>query len=227
MPTTSQVIARRIGRIAFGSALLVGVACLVARACTGDLVHRSFNGRGPRLDAAEIVGLTWLVAAVAGVGAWRVALRARLLRNPDSLFAESLMVPAAGLALILPITLHLPVVLALGDREAFAIWVLVSMWITGLAHVVFAFTSVVRAHQLVAGKPAWSPKRIYAVTVVTSCLPFVVLYAIPPALVAITALPCLPLLYAMERIVTRERQQLAGAPHLLPRAVAVISPRAA
>jgi hypothetical protein len=54
-------------------------------------------------------------------------------------------------------------------------------------------------------------------------LPFVVLYAIPPALVALTALPFLPLLRAMERIVTRERDELAGAPHVLPRAVAAIA----
>ena len=226
MPTTSQVIARRIGRVAFGGVLVVGVACLIAAAWSGELTHHSFYGRGPRLDAAAIIGLTWLVAAVAGVAAWRVAVRVRLAGNPDTLFAESLMIPAVGIALMLPITLHLPVVIALGDREAFDVWVVVSMWITGLAHAVFAFTSALRARQLVAGKPAWSPKRIYAITVVTSCLPFVVLYAIPPALVALTALPFIPLLRAMERIVTRERDELAGAPHALPRAVAAIARRA-
>lgn len=224
MPTTSQVIARRIGRIAFGSVLLIGVAWLVATTCSGELMRRSM--RGPRLDAAAILGLTWLAAAVAGMVAWRVAARLRLAGNPGTLFAESLMVPAAGIALVLPITLHLPVVLALGDREAFDTWVWVSLWITGLAHAVFAFTSARRGYQLVAGKPAWSPRKIYAVTVVTSCVPFAVLYAIPPALVALTALPFLPLLRAMERIVTRERAELAGAPHALPRAIAAISRRA-
>jgi hypothetical protein len=219
MPTTSQVIARRIGRITFGGVLLVGIACLIAAAWSGELVHHSMRF-GPRLDATAIIGLTWLVAAVAGVVAWRVALRVRLAGTADTLFAESLMVPAAGIALVLPITLHLPVVLALGDREAFDIWVAVSMWITGLAHLVFAFMSALRGYQLVAGKPAWSPRKIYTATVVTSCVPFLVLYAIPPVLVAVTALPFVPLLRAMERIVNRERAELAGAPHLLPRAIA-------
>jgi hypothetical protein len=226
MPTTSQVIARRIGRIAFGAVLLLGVARLVTAAWSADLPHR-WMYPGPRLDATAILGLTWLAAAIAGLVAWRIAGRLQLAGNVGTLFAASLMIPAAGIALLLPITLHLPVVLALGDREAFDIWVEVSMWVTGLTHVVFAVTSARRAHQLVAGKPAWSPRKIYTVTVVTSCLPFVVLYAIPPALVAITALPFIPLLRAMERIVTREREELADAPHVLPRAIAAISRRAA
>ncbi|HEU4735181.1 MAG TPA: hypothetical protein VFT22_45130 [Kofleriaceae bacterium] len=218
MPTTSQVIARRIARITFGSVLLVGVACLIAATCSPAFTHRAMEG-APRLDAAAIIALTWVVAAVAAVVAWLIALRLPLHGAPDTLFAESLMVPAAGIALLLPITLHLPVVLALTDREAFDIWLVVSIWITGLAHLVFATMCALRGYQLVVGKPAWSPRKIYVATVLTSCLPFLALYAIPPALVALTGLPFIPLLRAMERIVTRERQELAGAPHRLPRAI--------
>ena len=225
MPTTSQVIARRIGRITFGGVLIAGIACLIAAARSGELVHHAVV-LGVRLDAAAIIGLTWLVAPVAGVVAWRVAILVRLAGTPNTLFAESLMIPAAGIALVLPITLHLPVVLALADREAFDVWVEVSMYITGLAHVGLAFMSALRGHQLVAGKSAWSPRNIYTATVVVSCVPFVALYAIPPALVALTALPFLPLLRAMKRIVARERAELAGAPHALPRAVVAISRRA-
>ena len=97
------------------------------------------------------------------------------------------------------------------------------MWITGLAHAVFAITSVLRGKHLVAGKPTWSPRKIYIATVVTSCVPFAVLYAIPPAIVALTALPFVPLLRAMEWIVARERRELADAQHALPRAIAVLS----
>jgi hypothetical protein len=225
MPTTSQVIARRIARITFGSVLLVGVACLIAAACSAAFSHRPTHG-APRLDATAIVVLTWIVAAIAAGVAWLVARRLRLACDPDALFAESLMVPAAGIALVLPLTLHLPVVVMLADREAFDLWVLMSMWITGLAHLVFATTSALRGYQLASGKRAWSPRKIYVATVLTSCLPFVVLYAIPPALVALTALPFIPLLRAMDRIVTRERQQLAGAPHRLPRAIATAVGRA-
>jgi heme exporter protein D len=173
-----------------------------------------------------ITGLTWAIAAVAGLIAWRVTVRLRLAGHPDRLFARSLVFPAAGIALLLPITLHLPIVLALYGRAAFDNWVWLSMWITALPHAVLVSTSVRRGYQLVAGKPASSPRKIYKVTVIASCLPFVVIFAIPPVLVALTALPLLPLLRAMERIVTREREELAGAPHGLPRASARFGRRA-
>jgi hypothetical protein len=227
MATTSDVMARRIGRIVFGAMLLVGVGYLVVALCSGDFGRR-WTHHGPgglhdfhqRLDAAEIIGLTWLAAILAGFVAWRIALRRRFSGDPEALFARSLMVPAAGISLILPLTLHLPVVLTLTDHASFDTWVAVSMCITGLAHLVLAVASAVRGYQLVMGKPAWTPRGIYVATVVTSCLPFIILYAIPPILVAITALPFLPLLRAMDRLVVRERAQLASAPQVLPRAVA-------
>jgi hypothetical protein len=83
---------------------------------------------------------------------------------------------------------------------------------------VFATASAYRAYRLAAGQPAWTPRAIYALTVVTSCFPFIVLFAIPPALVAATALPFLPLLHRMETVASYERAELAGAPHQLPRA---------
>jgi hypothetical protein len=227
MATTSDVMARRIGRIVFGAMLFVGVAYLIVALYSGGFGRRwTHHGSGglhdfrQRFDAAEIIGLTWLTAILAGLVAWRVALRRTFVADPEALFARSLMIPAAGISLILPLTLHLPVVLVLADHASFDTWVAVSMCITGLAHLVLAATSAARGYQLVAGKRAWTPRGIYAATVVTSCLPFIILYAIPPILVAITALPFLPLLRAMERIVVRERAELADAPRLLPRAVA-------
>jgi hypothetical protein len=224
MRTTSQIIARRIGRIVFGGVLLAGVAHLITTACSGDLGRASiYTGRG--LDAARTIELSWIIAVLAGVTAWRVAARMRFTPSLEHLFAGSLIVPAIGIALALPITLHMPVILVIRDSAAFDIWVVASMWITGLAHAVFAITSALRARQLVAGagKVTWSPRRIYVATVVTSCVPFAVLYAIPPVIVAITALPFVPLLRAMEGIVVRERQEFAAAQHALPRAVAVTS----
>jgi len=226
MRTTRKIIARRIGRITFGGVLLIGVVRLIVAACSGELGRESINtsiytGRG--LDAARTIELTWLIATLAGVAAWRVAAHVRLPSNPEKLFAESLMVPAAGIALLLPITLHMPVILVIRDSAAFDVWVVASMWITGLAHAVFAITSVVRGKQLIAGEATWSPRKIYIATVVTSCVPFAVLYAIPPVIVAITALPFVPLLRAMEWIVVRERRELADAQHALPRAIATVS----
>ena len=239
MHTMREVFARRIGRLAFGIALLVGVGVLATAVWrgSGDRFGDDF-GRfdAAPLDAARIIAMTWFAAIAAGLAAWVIAARVvrwsiapRLMRRSidgDALFAESLMVPAAGIALLLPITLHLPVALLVSDAEGFAFWVKASLWITGIAHLVFAGMVAMRARQLVAGRPAIAPRKIYVVTVVTSCVPFIVLWAIPPVLVAITALPFLPILGAMERIVERERCELAGAPHPLPRAVAAISSRA-
>jgi hypothetical protein len=226
MRTTSEITARRIGRITFGVVLIVGVARLIVAACSGDLGRDAiYTGRG--VGAARTIELTWLSAVLAGVVAWRVALRVRFDATPERLFAVSLMVPAVGIALLLPITLHMPVILVIRDSAAFDVWVVASMWLTGLAHAVFAITSALRGRQLVAGEATWSPRKIYIATVVTSCVPFAVLYAIPPVIVAITALPFVPLLRAMEWIVVRERRELASAQHELPRAITRKSRRAA
>jgi hypothetical protein len=222
MPAMSQIFARRIGRIVFGGVLIAGVAYLVAAACAG-LSGSPWILGGRDLGAARIIGVTWLVAALASTIARRIASRMRWAGGPDRLFAESMMAPAMGIALLLPITLHLPVVLLLSDAAAFDTWVVASMWITALPHAVFAFACAVRAYQLVADRTAWSPNGVYVMTLVTSCVPFVVLYAVPPALVAVTALPFIPMMRAMERIVVRERAEAAAAPQLLPRAVVRIS----
>ena len=222
MPTLSQIFARRIGRIAFGLVLLIGVANLATEAWSGWFGAM----RTPRLDALKIIALTWAAAFIAGVIAWAIAGSMRWSRDPESLFSQSLVIPTLGVALLLPITFHLPVVLILADAPAFDIWVMASLWVTGITHVVFAILCAVRGHQLVADKPAITPRKIYIVTLITSCVPFVALWAIPPALVAITALPFVPMLHGMQRLVLRERIAIASATRLLPRAVAMSRPLA-
>jgi hypothetical protein len=217
MPTMSQIIARRVGRIAFGVVLLAGVAWLATAAWVGSFDPH----RGPRLDAAWIVGLTWLAAIAAGGTARGLAARGRWSRGADTLFAKSVVIPTLGVALLLPITMHLPVVVLVADVEAFDFWVIASLWITSLAHLVFAATCALRGYRLVAGKPAMSPTGIYVATLLTSCVPFVVLWAIPPALVAITALPFIPMLHALERRIARERLEFETVSQALPRAVAL------
>ncbi|HEX4416570.1 MAG TPA: hypothetical protein VH165_01670 [Kofleriaceae bacterium] len=225
MLTSSQIMARRIGRIAFGCVLIAGGLWLAtaAYASNNDWTHSHsdalpYRVLGHTLDAVSILGITWLTAAIAGLVAWWIADRRRLARAPNELLAKSLMLPAAGIALILPLTLHLPVVVAISDRGAFDTWVLVSLWMAGSAHLTLAGFSMLRAHQLAAGTPAWSPGRIYGVTLLVSCIPFVLLLAIPPAIVAITGLPFIPLLRWMEGIAGREQAALALIPHV-PRAV--------
>jgi hypothetical protein len=220
----NQIVARRIGRIVFGGVLLAGVAYLVAAACatSGELLamHDVPSPHDPQqLHAARIISFTWLAAAAAGFVAWRIAARVPLVRQPDWLFAESLMAPTLGIALLLPITLHMPVGLLLADSVGFDSWVVTSVWVTSLTHCVFAGACTLRVHELVTGRPARSPRSIYAATVTTSCIPFILAFAIPPVIVAITALPFLPLLRVMETLVARERREIADAPHPLPHAI--------
>jgi hypothetical protein len=84
---------------------------------------------------------------------------------------------------------------------------------------VFAYMCVMRAHQLTADRPAWTPGRIYTATVLTSCVPFALLYAIPPILVAVTAAMCLPFVHALGRWIAREHNEISQGVHPLPRAV--------
>ena len=222
LPMMSEIFARRAGRMAFGLVLLVGVASLAAAAWSGFLGPH----RAARFGAARLVGLTWLVAILAGAVVRAIAARVRWRPAAEALFAESVMVPTAGIALLLPITLQLPVVVAVADTASFDFWVTASLWITGLAHIVFAGLSVLRARQLIAGRVAITPRAIYVATLITSCVPFVLLWAIPHLLVAVTALPFVPMLHAMQRLVDRERAEIRAAPDL-PRAVAVLPRRGA
>jgi hypothetical protein len=214
MRTTKQLIAGQIARITFAGVLMIGGAYLFA----------AWAHPAHELHAARILSLTWIAALLAAAIAKRVALHLPLRGAPGARFAESWMAPAVSVALLLPITLHMPVALLISDARGFDTWVIASIWITGAAHVVFALGCALRAYQLAADRPVWwSPRRIYVLTILTSCVPFIVLAAIPPLLVAITAAPLLPLLQAMARVVARERAEIAEAPRALPRAIAIAS----
>lgn len=212
----SQIVARQLGRIAWGLVLLGGAMYLAVSAmwCAVPSAHRW----GEVFHASRIIGMTWVIATVAGFVVTRVAAATRPDWPPERLFASSVMAPTIGIAVLGPITLHMAVVLPLWGDWGFDAWVFESLIVTGLTHVVFATLSALRAHELVAGKRARSPRSIYIATVVASCVPFVILFAIPPVLVAITALPFLALLRAQETLVARERREIAAAIHPLPRA---------
>jgi hypothetical protein len=216
---TRGVIARRIGRIAFGGALVVGALRLVEAAVTQHLGH----GDGA-INAYEVIYQSWLSAIALWAVARVVAARVPWHRNPDFLLAHSVCMPMVGLALLLPLSLHLVwfTPWAAGDDlNRFNDWVQVSMVITGAAHLTLMLGVIWRGRALVAGTPAPTPGEIYAYTIVVSCVPFILLLAIPPLLVAVTGLPFLPLMHRMAKIVERERAELAHAPHVPPRAVVI------
>lgn len=241
----NSIFARQVGRLVFGVVLLAGVTWLVVALGAASFVRPGPHGLLVRFPASQIIGVTWLGALVAGGAARAIAGWFDGPRSPDARFAASLVVPAAGMALLLPITLHLLPMAALGAGQyPFDVWAMGSLWITGLAHLVFAGLCALRAHDLAAGKRAISPSAIYFATVLTSCVPVVfladgrvrfvtdmaldvgsdALLVIPPILVAFTALPFLWLLRALQRVADRERAEIADA-QKLPLAIAVVPRR--
>src|SRR4051794_19648036 len=95
---TSTVLARRVGRIAFGATVLLGAVYLWASAARHRFELIGPHQDGPSLDGRRIIVITWL-AAIALWGAARLVLpRLRLRLDPDRLVARSAVVPALGVA---------------------------------------------------------------------------------------------------------------------------------
>jgi hypothetical protein len=195
----TKLAARRVGRIVFGVVLIAGAFALV------------FRSRLP-FSAAQIM-----------IGSWSLAFAAALIvghlpiREPrKDLFKTSIVVPSIGVALMLPLLVHMPFVFAqpYPDYDG---WVQLSVYIVGMAHVAFALTSAIRASQLVDDVRALSPWAILGIVFGVSCVPFALLYMIPPVLVALTSIPILPLFFYQAHLVRRER---AAVTTHLPRAIA-------
>ena len=201
-----------MGRMAFGAVLFAGTAAMWLTA---------FDDRhaADRLYAGEIILATWAAAIVVGVVV--TAVFGRSTRSAVSLRTPSVVIPAIGVALLLPLTLLLIGLMLAGDRlEQFDDWVRVAPLFVAVPHVVFAALLASRAASLAAGRPAISPWRIYGWGVVSSAFPGVLLYFIPPALVAVIGLPIVPLMFWMQPYLERERAREAAE---LPRAVVVAS----
>ena len=191
--------ARAVASLAFGVCLLVGAATLVDQ-LAGD-AHAA---------TVRTLALTWTGAAIA---AWVAHLYASAVRAelPRGLRVASYVVATLGGALLLPLTVHLPIALALGvDTETFGDWARLSLVITAPAHLVFATLAAIRAYQLATGRRAISTTRVYVTTLVVSCIPFALLYFIPPLLVGLTGVAIVPLLERMPRFI--ERQTAAPLP---------------
>lgn len=220
-PALHRIAAWRVARIAFGAVLLAGAVALVA-AITDGRPDGDHQLCAMPVTAAQIIGGAWLAAAIAGLASYAIARLGRWSALATPLEA-SWVLPVLAIALLAPLTLHLLVAVLSNadDLRSFDSWVGLSLGITGIAHVVFAALSVRRARQLVRGATTViSPLRIYGLTFAASCVPFAVLFMIPPGLVALTGLPILPLLHAMEPAIKRD---LAALPPPPPRAVATRS----
>jgi hypothetical protein len=138
----------------------------------------------------------------------------RLAERADSLETKSVWAPLVGIALVTPLALHLVVgFLMTPDVHSlvrdFDWWILVSLCVTIPAHGVLAWQCVSFAKKLrTSTKPpsVWAP---YGWTVLAGFFPGVILFLVPPVLVAITGVVFVPAMLAtMRKIVHAERATL-------------------
>ena len=186
--------ARSVARLVFGAVVLGGAWLLVQRRLDHVPLH-----------AAKLLAGTWSVAFVA---AW-VTRQLVSAARPETrdLGAISYVVPAFGIALLLPLTIHLPLALALGaTAESFDNWAELALWITPAAHAAFAGMAATRAYQIAKGRPALATRTIFVATIIVSGVPFAFLMFIPPVLVGFTGIPIMLLLQRMPKWIERENE---------------------
>lgn len=201
---------QRAGRSAFGAVLIAGMVVMVER-----LVHEATP------HAALVMAGAWVAAFAAyAVAGWWAARRD--LAHADELAVPGLVLPGIGVALMYPLTIHLPIVLVISGTSGFDTWAWFALVLTGPTHLVLAILVAHRADQLVRGAPGLKPKTIYWICVAVSCVPFAVMFMLPPLFVALTGLPAVGLMEWMERLAGGERTAVCP----VPRAVVVAAPRA-
>ncbi|HUS27348.1 MAG TPA: hypothetical protein VMZ53_02535 [Kofleriaceae bacterium] len=192
--------------------MIVGIAALVRNALDGRDFERLLSPpSGRHWHAWQIIVGTWIAATAAG-------LLGMLVRDRgDRWRVVSYVVPAAAVALILPLTIHMPIVLYMGGTDAFDGWVQYAGLFVLLAHITFAAMVGARAKAIVEGREPTPVHSIYGITVAMACVPGLIVI-IPVIVTAATGVPILPLLYLMERWGARAR--LEGE---MPMAVARIA----
>ena len=137
--------------------------------------------------------------------------------------AASVWMPATGVALLVPLLLHFLFISLVGNHtrpEEFDEWIRVSLVIVGHAHIALVVLCVLFAKKLrrmstdeiaqMKINREWA--KIWLIVIGISCLPGIILYLVPPILVAITGLAVIPLLITtLYRAILRERTELAFA----------------
>lgn len=176
----------RIARIAFGLVLISGALYLAQNAV--------------RLERGTASMHCWRVICLAWVAALFVGFVGSLVPDRgDRHRVAGYVVPAVGMALMMPLTLHLLVARVMSNVDrGFDDWCFWSVLFVSVAHVAFAILVGLRAAAIVQGRPPISVGTIYIATVTLAGVPGVVL-VIPLVITAVTGIPLLPLLYGMER----------------------------
>jgi hypothetical protein len=195
---------RTLARTVMGTALCVGAVAVV-----GALWVKA-------VDASAVFVGTWMVA----LGAWALtrffgrAFGARLVSTwfgarasvNDRLFPLSYQLVLIGLALLLPLTLHLALARVV-DNGAFEPWVIVSLLFVGHVHGVLAFLLARRAGARARGERGRSRASVYGVTVAMSGVPGAFVFFVPVVAVALTGLAFLPVMALADRFIAHERER--------------------
>lgn len=188
------VMARRIARTWSGGVLLIGALILFLR-CT--------VGTAGGLPPAVILLGTWFAAFVTYRFALTCPPRAWA---PDTLARAAIIVPSLGILALLPLTIHLPFFAFFDALESFTEWVAMSAMFTAPTMIVAGVLIAIRGSHLAEGRPAngvLSPWAIYGLGVAATG-PFLV-FVLPGILIALTALPFMPLLVYQETMLAKER----------------------
>lgn len=203
---SSNPAPRLVALAVFGAAQVYTAVRMVGLTRVGD-------GLVDNDAMVELVSRSWPIALAAGLAGYIVARLLRL-RSSAHLRKAGYLLLAVGVALVLPLTLHLIwMAVVRGTVSTYGDWVELSVKFTGLSHIVFAGLTALRAWQLASGKPPLSIGIIYGCAAGAAMLPFPWL---PPLIVAVTGLPILPLLYVMRPLAERDRAASGAA---LPTAI--------
>lgn len=171
--------------------ILAGIV-LIAGAVMLALDSYAYAFGDPVRPASHVIGWTWAAAVAAFVVGCVIRDR------DDRRSVAAAVLPSVGIALVLPLTIHLVVATLLYPTRSFDEWVKYSLLLVSVAHLVFAFLVGLRAAAIAQGRQPISVGTIYYATVCTGGVPGLVL-VLPLVLVALTGLPILPLLHGMER----------------------------
>ena len=164
-----DVLARRMGRIAFGVGFLVGplvialldIVDVVAAAHVAPFLLTGWFGAFLARILVTAMATSWLVD---GTG-----------RTGDTLLRASLIVPAVLLALVGPISLHAPIALLLDGNRALDGWAAMSL-IVVFAQLVLVVMLVRRVLRLVDGEAVKPVMHLYWCVVAASCVPGVLAF---------------------------------------------------
>jgi hypothetical protein len=186
----------RIARIAAGLVLLSGAIFLAKNSIA--------------VSRGESTLACWRVICSTWAGAAFVAFVGSLFRDRgDRHRVPGYVIPAAGVAIMLPLTLHMIVARMMDSSMwGFDAWCLWSLIFVGVAHVAFAIMVAMRAADIANGRIPMKVGTIYLATVALAGVPGVIL-VLPMIVTAVTGIAIVPLLHAMERWGERETLPVA------------------